>query len=82
MATCCNSGASSGRWLGGAEDECEVEFRAYLHFAREHAALYAVMFSAELVRHDDGARVKTIADRCFALVCASVARNRKLSGRR
>ena len=64
---------------GGAEDECEAEFRAYLHFAREHAAVYAVMFSAELVRHDDGGRVKTIADRCFALVCASVARNRKLS---
>ena len=64
---------------GGAEDECEAEFRAYLHFAREHAAVYAVMFSAELVRHDDGGRVKTIADRCFALVCASVARTRKLS---
>jgi len=64
---------------GGAEDECEAEFRAYLHFAREHSAVYAVMFSAELVRHDDGARVKTIADRCFALVCASVARTRKLS---
>jgi AcrR family transcriptional regulator len=63
----------------GAEDECEAEFRAYLRFAREHAAAYAVMFSAELVRYDDSARVKTIADRCFALVCASVARSRKLS---
>jgi AcrR family transcriptional regulator len=63
----------------GAEDECEAEFRAYLHFAREHSAVYAVMFSGELVRHDDGRQVKTVADRCFALVCASVARSRKLS---
>jgi AcrR family transcriptional regulator len=63
----------------GAEDECEAEFHAYLQFAREHSAVYAVMFSAELVRHDDCARVKAIADRCFALVCASVARSRKLS---
>jgi AcrR family transcriptional regulator len=62
----------------GAEDECEAEFRAYLRFAQEHAGVYAVMFSAELVRYDDSARVKTIADRCFALVCASVARSRKL----
>ena len=68
--------AASG---AGAEDECEAEFRAYLQFAREHSAVYAVMFSAELVRHDEGSRVKTIADRCFALVCASVARSRKLS---
>jgi hypothetical protein len=37
------------------------------------------MFSAELVRYDDSARVKTIADGCFRLVCASVARSRKLS---
>jgi AcrR family transcriptional regulator len=63
----------------GADDECEAEFRAYLHFAREHSAVHAVMFSAELVRHDDGRQVKTVADRCFALVCASVARSRKLS---
>jgi AcrR family transcriptional regulator len=65
----------------GVEDECEAEFRAYLHFAREHAASYAVMFSAELAQHEYSVKVKTIADRCFALVCASVARSRKLSER-
>ena len=63
----------------GAEDECEAESRAYLHFAQEHAAVYAVMFSAELAQHEYSVKVKTIADRCFALVCASVARSRKLS---
>jgi AcrR family transcriptional regulator len=60
-------------------DECEAESRAYLHFAREHSAVYAVMFSAELAQHEYCVKVKAIADRCFVLVCASVARSRKLS---
>lgn len=63
----------------GAEDECEAESRAYLHFAQEHSAFYAVMFSAELAQVEYCVKVKTIADRCFALVCASVARNKKFS---
>jgi AcrR family transcriptional regulator len=65
-----------------AEGECEAECRAYLHFARAHSAVYAVMFSAELAQNEYSVQVKTIADRCFALVCASVARSRKLSQKR
>jgi AcrR family transcriptional regulator len=64
---------------GDGEKVCEAEFRAYLHFARKHSAVYAVMFSAELAQYDNAAKVKTIADRCFALVGASVARCRNLS---
>jgi AcrR family transcriptional regulator len=64
---------------GDAEKVCEAEFRAYLHFARKHSAVYAVMFSAELPQYDDSRKVKTVADRCFALVCGSVARCRSLS---
>ena len=63
----------------GAEEECEAESRAYLHFAREHSAVYAVMFSTELAQHEHCVKVKAIADRCFALVSASVARSRRLS---
>jgi AcrR family transcriptional regulator len=56
-----------------AEIEIEAETRVYLAFAREHAALYAVMFSGELANHAC-AELKTIADACFAVVWATVGR--------
>jgi AcrR family transcriptional regulator len=63
----------------GAEEECEAESRAYLQFARDHSAVYAVMFSPELAGHDYSLEVKRVADRCFALLRASVASGKKLS---
>jgi AcrR family transcriptional regulator len=66
--------------LEGARDsvkragkEIEAETRAYLAFARQHAALYAVMFSGELANHNC-LELKTIADASFALVCATVGK--------
>jgi AcrR family transcriptional regulator len=63
----------------GAEEACEAEARAYLHFAQQHPGLYAVMFSADLAQHEHSIKAKTIADRCFGIVCASVAGSRTLS---
>jgi len=57
-------------------EEIEVESRAYLHFAQEHAALYSVMSSSEVANRS--AELKSTADRCFLIVCASIAKIRQL----
>ncbi len=60
------------------KDELEAEARAYLRFAQEHGALYAVMFSVEVAMKYEYVELKGTADRCFAVVCGSIAKRRKL----
>ncbi len=62
-----------------AQTELEAESRAYLSFAHENAALYAVMFSSEVAGKDEYPELRQIADRCFHLVCASIAQNTQLT---
>ncbi len=58
--------------------ELEAEALAYLRFAWENAAIYAVMFSGEMAEQPYCARLKPVADRSFAVVLESVARVGKL----
>jgi len=57
--------------------ELEAETRAYLHFAQQHAALYAVMFSSELTNHGS-VELRTVADSCLAVLFSSMAKLGKL----
>ena len=65
----------------GLQEELPAESRAYMRFAQQHAALYSVMFSSELANHGC-VELKTVADSCFALVCASVAKIAKLEAQK
>jgi AcrR family transcriptional regulator len=62
-------------------EELEAETRTYLGFARQHAALYSVMFSAEVANKHHYPELKATADRCFHVVFASVARSTRLGER-
>ena len=54
--------------------EIEGETRAYLSFAREHPALYSVMFSVEVANKVHYPEMRAMADRCFQVVCSSVVK--------
>ncbi len=58
--------------------ELETESRAYLSFAHQNPALYSVMFSNEVASKTEYPDLRSTADRCFYLVCASVAKSREL----
>jgi len=55
------------------EQELEAETRAYLQFAQQHSALYAVMFSSELTNHGS-VELRTAADSCLAVLFSSMAK--------
>ncbi len=65
-----------------SQTELEAEGAAYLSFAHEHAALYSVMFSSEVAGKNEYPELRQIADRCFHLVCASVAKDAGISKKR
>lgn len=56
-----------------ARQELEAEARSYLTFARQHPALYAVMFSDEVANREDYPELRSTAEGCFRVVCGSVA---------
>jgi AcrR family transcriptional regulator len=59
-------------------EELEAESRAYLHFAREHPELYAVMFTGEVANKPECPELKATADLCYGVVWSSVARCSRL----
>jgi AcrR family transcriptional regulator len=57
----------------GDQQELGAETRAYLQFAQQHAALYAVMFSSELTNHGS-VELRTAADSCLAVLFSSIVK--------